>query len=211
MELKEGRAAYSIERKEAAAMLGVSMRTIDRYIRSGKLSHKKVGYNVFLEKDELERLVSHKTQRVSHVDVIDNAQVHEEPVVSPQQVQHLSQDRAGNHEEAPNFDVLVYKSLYEGTKKELDQKQREVELLNYRIGKMEIELGNMVPLLDYQSDQKKAQEEVVELRGNLDSAKAELEMTRRFNTRVVREKSVYVGAVLILALLSTILASLVAL
>jgi excisionase family DNA binding protein len=44
---------YNITRESAAQVLGISTRTIDRYIRSGKLSYKKVANKVLLERNEI--------------------------------------------------------------------------------------------------------------------------------------------------------------
>jgi len=41
---------YNITRESGAQILGISTRTIDRYIRSGKLSYKKIANKVLLEK-----------------------------------------------------------------------------------------------------------------------------------------------------------------
>ena len=47
---------YSITREKAAIELGVSTRTIDRYVKGGKLSYKKVANKVLLARDEVEAL-----------------------------------------------------------------------------------------------------------------------------------------------------------
>jgi excisionase family DNA binding protein len=47
---------YTITRESAAQSLGISTRTIDRYIRNGKLSYKKVANKVLLEKEEVRAL-----------------------------------------------------------------------------------------------------------------------------------------------------------
>ena len=47
---------YNITRENAAKLLGISTRTIDRYIKSGKLSYKKVANKVLLEKEEINLL-----------------------------------------------------------------------------------------------------------------------------------------------------------
>ena len=44
---------YGITREKAAQVLGVSTRTIDRYIKGGKLSYKKVANKVLLCKEEI--------------------------------------------------------------------------------------------------------------------------------------------------------------
>lgn len=47
---------YNITREEAASLLGVSTRTIDRYIKKWLLSYKKVWNRVYLSKEELESI-----------------------------------------------------------------------------------------------------------------------------------------------------------
>ena len=47
---------YTITREKAAIELGVSTRTIDRYVKSGKLSYKKVANKVLLAKEEIMKL-----------------------------------------------------------------------------------------------------------------------------------------------------------
>lgn len=44
---------YSVTRDMAASLLKVSTRTVDRYIKSGKLSYKKIANKVLLSKDEV--------------------------------------------------------------------------------------------------------------------------------------------------------------
>jgi len=47
---------YTVTREHAAKVLGVSTRTIDRYVKSGKLSYKKVANKVLLAKEEVSEL-----------------------------------------------------------------------------------------------------------------------------------------------------------
>ena len=47
---------YWITREKAAIELWVSTRTIDRYVKGGKLSYKKVANKVLLAKEEIEAL-----------------------------------------------------------------------------------------------------------------------------------------------------------
>ena len=44
---------YTVTRNQAASLLGVSTRTIDRYVKSGKLSYKKIANKVILNEEEL--------------------------------------------------------------------------------------------------------------------------------------------------------------
>ena len=47
---------YNLTREKAALELGVSTRTIDRYVKSGKLSYKKIANKVLLANDEISAL-----------------------------------------------------------------------------------------------------------------------------------------------------------
>ena len=47
---------YAITREKAASELWVSTRTIDRYVKWGKLSYKKIANKVLLAKEEIEAL-----------------------------------------------------------------------------------------------------------------------------------------------------------
>ena len=44
---------YTVTRNQAASLLWVSTRTIDRYVKSGKLSYKKIANKVILNEEEL--------------------------------------------------------------------------------------------------------------------------------------------------------------
>ena len=44
---------YTVTRTQAASLLWVSTRTIDRYVKSGRLSYKKIANKVILNEEEL--------------------------------------------------------------------------------------------------------------------------------------------------------------
>ncbi len=47
--------AYTVSRDEASKMLGVSTRTIDRYIAAGKLRSKREGKSIMLHADDVKK------------------------------------------------------------------------------------------------------------------------------------------------------------
>jgi excisionase family DNA binding protein len=47
---------YSLTRQQAADYLGVSTRTIDRYVVKGDLRYKKIANKVVLSQEDVERL-----------------------------------------------------------------------------------------------------------------------------------------------------------
>jgi excisionase family DNA binding protein len=50
---------YVLTRNEAADFLGISTRTLDRYIRRGRVSYKKSANKVLLAQQELDKLKEH--------------------------------------------------------------------------------------------------------------------------------------------------------
>jgi predicted site-specific integrase-resolvase len=47
---------FTVTREQAALDLGISTRTIDRYIRSGKLSYKKIANKILLNDHDISLL-----------------------------------------------------------------------------------------------------------------------------------------------------------
>lgn len=181
MPIKEDRALYNVERKEASDYLEVSLRTIDRYIRSGKLSHRKVGYNIYLSMKELEQFKKGRVQQVEEVTV--HERVFTEDISSSFQQEQETGDIT--------FETLVYKNLYESSRKEVTEKQKEVEFLQYKLGKMEVELGNALPLLEYQKSKKEAEKEIGDLEIKTLEIKEELLTTRYDFRKAHMEKTMY--------------------
>ena len=201
MELKEERAIFNIERKEAAAMIGVSMRTIDRYIRSGRLAHKKVGYNVFVARDELEKIINRRTHDFMSMDVGFDREEEEH------QHQQNPEYTFENSDSTGAFEVLVYKSLYEGTKKELFDKQKEVEILNFRLGEVELKLRDSIPLLAFNENLEKSKEDMKQVENHLKMTRYELDVTSREHKKSIIEKHLYLGISVLFAFIILVLAS----
>lgn len=192
----EDRALYNVDRKEASDFLQVSERTVDRYIRAGKLTFKKVGHHVYLSKDELESLKNTLVQSVEQVSVVPE----NKPTEHHKAVATIDLS-SGVYKEAEN---QVFKNLYENTKQELDKKQREVEILNYRLGKIEFEIKNTVPLLEYSKEKDTLEDQNTQLKSLMEVKEKELAETFQA-LRIERKiKSVYLVFVLAAILLGSI-------
>lgn len=194
--IKEEIALYTVERKDAAAFLGMSLRTIDRYIRANKLSHRKSGYNVYLMQSELTNLKNNRTELVSSVDIVDIDNTQEEQSADMPRFEMPGQD---------NFETLVYKGLYESTKKELIKKQKEVDGLNYRLGQVEIELKNTVPLLAYNEKQEVQEKHILDLKDKLHDTRENVFQERMLREKATREKRFFLGLALFFTSVSVIL------
>lgn len=194
--IKEEQAVYTVERKDAAAFLGVSLRTIDRYIRGNKLSHRKNGYNVYLMQSELTHLKNNRVEIIDRVDIVD---MDTEEEIQSLETPHFD---AGGQE---NFETLVYKGLYESTKKELIKKQKEIDGLNYRLGQIEIELKNTVPLLAYNEKSETQEKHILDLKDKLHDTRENVFQERMLRDKATREKRFFLGLALFFTSVSVIL------
>ena len=48
-----------------------------------------------------------------------------------------------------NTESALFKALYEGVKEELSEKQERLEIANYRVGQLETQVRNSIPMLEY--------------------------------------------------------------
>lgn len=157
---------YNLDRKAASKLLRISLRTVDRYIKEKKLSTRVVNGRVWLDKEELGRFKWLKVP-VSTVDNVDMSTPH----LSIDNDVDSNVDNVGTPDEENVYststrkkDVYiedkVYKTLYGELKDELREKQERLEIANYRVGQLEAQVRNSVPLLEYhrESYSKKKQE-----------------------------------------------------
>ncbi|MEK9132563.1 MAG: helix-turn-helix domain-containing protein [Patescibacteria group bacterium] len=108
-----------LDRKSAGKILGVSVRTIDRYIRSGKLFAYERSGRIWLKKDEIARFSREKMPVVLR------------PVDKERRSPSVSTFAAKSQE------TDFYKDLYEEAKRVLTDYQQKLEQSNYRIGQLE--------------------------------------------------------------------------
>lgn len=112
-----------IDRKTASKILGVSVRTIDRHIRAGKLSSRQENGRIWLNKKEIKDFG--KRQKFIAQPTIDTVSY---VYSKSQDVRKISDDN--------NF----YKDLYEEAKNALNEYRQKLDQSNYRIGQLESQL-----------------------------------------------------------------------
>ncbi len=164
-----------LDRKGAAKILDVSVRTVDRYIKSDKLSSTHVDGRVWLDKDEVEAYADGRSHRsidksiMSGQDMSTDKEVDSRPDNSDESVEKVEVIDSQKSTEKEENDV--YQKLYVETKKELEEKQERLELANYRVGQLESRIRNSIPLLDYKKE-------------NLERDKREREMTEKLKETI---------------------------
>lgn len=135
---------YTVTREEAAEILHVSTRTLDRYTKRGKLRFKTgAGRSIFLHQKDIEKLA----QKLSLRKPTERKQKpktkksrSEDPVVAEAESVEV---------ETESVEEKVFRDLYEETSKELKQKQEKLEAASFRVGQLEAQLKNSVPLLEH--------------------------------------------------------------
>jgi len=139
---------YKVTRDQAAALLWVSTRTIDRYVKSGKLSYKKVANKVILNEEELkilqEEFSSLRQESASELIWNSNQSISVKPV----------NDLATLDEKLDKFYLI-----FQEKDKQIDEKNKIIFMLQQRIGELEAKIQTMVALPDYNKEKQQAIEE----------------------------------------------------
>lgn len=150
---------YNVDRKAASKLLKVSVRTVDRYIKKKVLTAQNVGGRVWLNKEEVSNISGQKftptsdtemdtSTPIMSIDIQDDTQDRTEQTLSTSSTRKIVKGSETSH---------FYKNLYDDTKEELNEKQERLEIANYRVGQLEAQLKNSIPLLEYhrESSEKK--------------------------------------------------------
>ena len=177
---------YTVTRTQAASLLWVSTRTIDRYVKSGKLSYKKVANKVILNEEELRILqneFSSLRQEISTELIWWNTT---ERQISVKPVSNM----ASIDEKLDKFYLI-----FQEKDKQIDEKNKIIFMLQQRIGELEAKIQTMIALPDYNKEKQQAIEE-----------KKVLEEKLARLTSKVKEQETKTYVVLIFAILLIIIA-----
>jgi excisionase family DNA binding protein len=120
--------AYTVSRDEASKMLGVSTRTIDRYIAAGKLRSKREGKTIMLHTDDV------KKYQAGGGEQKDYEVLPPKPVAMPA----ISYDPRESQNE-----------ILHAIEKVIKEKDMIIQELTFKIGKMEGEIAHSVPKLEH--------------------------------------------------------------
>ena len=126
----------------------MSTRTIDRYVKSGKLSYKKVANKVILNEEELRILqneFSSLRQEVSTEIIWEK-----DSTLSVKPVTNMS----SIDEKLDKFYLI-----FQEKDKQIDEKNKIIFMLQQRIGELEAKIQTMIALPDYNKEKQQAIEE----------------------------------------------------
>jgi DNA-binding transcriptional MerR regulator len=155
--------SYTINRDEVATKLGISTRTLDRYVKRGKIKNRVDGRNVFFDPKEViefGKVLAEKSKKLANQKP-KAAKINSESSATAEPVNHV--------ENRP--EEKIYEKLYHEAAVELKGKQEKLEAASFRVGQLEAQLKNSVPLLEWKQKEEVLQQENHTLRGNLNTEK----------------------------------------
>ena len=139
---------YTVTRNQAANLLGVSTRTIDRYVKSGKLSYKKVANKVILNEEEL-RILQNEFSSLRQ-EVSTELIWEKDSSLSVRPITNMS----SIDEKLDKFYLI-----FQEKDKQIDEKNKIIFMLQQRIGELEAKIQTMIALPDYNKEKQQAIEE----------------------------------------------------
>lgn len=143
---------YNVSKEAAAQLIGVSTRTIDRYISDGKLSAKKVWNKVMLNQSEVIKMRSEfdtLPQSNGRVDVL-----------SPESMNTLEWGRT-TLSTGVNIDELAslldekfekFQQALEDKDNLIEDKNKVIFMLQNKVGELETRIKSMIALPDYTAE-----------------------------------------------------------
>lgn len=190
--------SYTIDRKAASRLLKVSLRTVDRYVRQGRLSSENREGRIWFSKANIDEFSSRQSRQSRHggVDNVDKSGtergdiVDSVPIEGADGVVRLKKKKSAG---------LVFKNLYEDSKKKLEEQQGRLEAANYRVGQLEAQLKNTVPLLTYEEERSKSHEVQRELKEEIKDRDKKLTVAEK-TIKEERLNRIIIAAVLFIVL-----------
>lgn len=144
---------YNITREQASKMLNISTRSIDRYIRSWKLRHKKDWKIVYIHQDDIDNFLNPTSKQEIIIRNNDN-----------------------NYENEDDLDKSLVANIYEDLKNEIKIKDEQINTLNVQLWRMEEALKNSISLIEFKKTQFLLEESKNSLNEDLENTKKEIEM-----------------------------------
>lgn len=141
---------YNITRESAAQLLNISTRTIDRYIKSGKLSYKKVANKVLLAKEEIWSL----QQEFSAL----HQEINTEIVGHSENNSHAitTNNNKSGMEDIIDQKVEKFFLIFKENEKMMEEKNKIIFMLQQRVSELENKIQYMVALPDYNKEKQEA-------------------------------------------------------
>lgn len=192
-----------MDRKTAGRLLKVSIRTIDRYIKSKKLSTNVVDGRVWLSKKELEGVREEKSRKtaIHRVDMSTSTTSMDNEVDNVDSIELIDQggvDSVSTKTRKRKTANAVYKKLYLDQKEELHEKQERLEIANYRVGQLEAQVKNSIPMLEYHQERYEVEKREKSLQTKIDEQNSVIKKISTVMKYEKFNKRIFLGILLII-------------
>ncbi len=156
-------------REQAAEYLGVSTRTIDRYVKKWKLSYKKIANKVLLGKEEVD-LLQGDFELLRQDGILEGSREH---VVAERSSNTPVSSHAGHSGSTrpESGSVREFVEVLDKKDRTIEEKNQMIFLLQRKIGEMEMQMKQMIALPDHTLQK----EDLVKSLQHLESQKLNLE------------------------------------
>ena len=161
---------YNVTREVAAKSLKISTRTIDRYIKNGKLSYKKIANKVLLSKEEILSLKEEFTTL--------HQELNTEIINQSNTTNTTSLSKKGDLESSIDQKVDKFFLIFKEKEKMLEEKNKVIFVLQQRVSELENKLQHMIALPDYNKEKQEAivekqklEEKIGQLKGMIKNEK----------------------------------------
>lgn len=142
---------FTLTRESAADTLGISTRTIDRYIRSGKLSYKKIANKIFLNAQEITSLQGDYSllHEKNSAELVNDASLQ-----APKRT--LASTDTTALEKVIDEKIDKFFLIFQEKDRMLEEKNKVIFMLQQRVGELENKIQTMVALPDYNEEKQMA-------------------------------------------------------
>jgi len=133
---------YKLTRKEAAESLDMSMRSIDRYIKAGKLRAKKKGKIVYLHSDDIDNIWGDSDSN-KHI-IITNPSSNTKTETSSTKLSK----KADVDKLTKTFD-----SVYSDLRSQIDKKDEIIQKLSIQVGRADEQMKHSISVSEHNKSQ----------------------------------------------------------
>jgi len=173
---------YTLTRQEVADKLKISTRSVDRYIKSGKLRSKKEGKVVYINNNDVKNINWWNKKNWE--------------VIMPEKKKD-KKNKTSNHIEIQN-DSIWLTDIYKDLKKEIEKKDLIIQNLAIKVWRSEEIAKNSVSLMDF----KKSQFLLEESKSHINNKAVKLkEKNEKLNTELRHEKTTNIILIVFLIIL----------
>lgn len=132
---------YTYTRQEAADILNISTRSIDRYAKSGKIRSKKMGKIIYLHADDVNNLGVHGESKKAHI-------------IMPKKDSYTEQkSQETSIEKSNSKETWTLEKIYLDLRSEIKTKDQAIQDLSIKLGRAQEIAKNSVSLIEFKKSQ----------------------------------------------------------